>query len=67
MPTDDAACAFAFRLSLSLASRLTLPVHRTDQDLVDRISYSDRYSDDEFEYRSVPHRRTFPPWKRVRF
>ena len=60
-------CVCVPALSLSLASRLTLPVHRTDQDLVDRISYSDRYSDDEFEYRSVPHPRTFPPWKRVRF
>ncbi|BGP68540.1 Cyclin-dependent kinases regulatory subunit (Cell division control protein cks1) [Rhodotorula toruloides] len=25
----------------------------TYQDLVDRISYSDRYSDDEYEYRHV--------------
>lgn len=55
MPTDDAACALhsgPSSLSALSHSRLNL---RADQDLVDRISYSDRYSDDEFEYRYVLH------------
>lgn len=55
----------ALSLSPSLSALHSLSRLRADQDLVDRISYSDRYSDDEFEYRSVPTPPNAPTLDRV--
>lgn len=65
---DRRRCVCApLRLSLSpsLSALHSLSRLRADQDLVDRISYSDRYSDDEFEYRSVPTPPNAPTLDRV--